>query len=74
MAEAGVAEAATVVALPAADDRCGIPVRGRALGADRAAVGGAAVTLISLGGKQLVRSVARGDGSYGGDGAGGGVF
>ncbi|MER5575053.1 MFS transporter [Streptomyces massasporeus] len=63
-AEAGVAEAAAVVAVPAAADRGGIPVRGRVLGADRAAVGGAAVTLISLGGKQLGRSVARGDGSY----------
>ncbi|MGW7509632.1 MFS transporter [Streptomyces massasporeus] len=66
-AEAGVAEAAAVVAVPAAADRGGIPVRGRVLGADRAAVGGAAVTLISLGGKQLGRSVARGDGSYGVD-------
>jgi MFS family permease len=45
--------------------RVGIPVQGRVLGAERAPVGGAAVTLISLGGKQLGRSVSRGDGSYG---------
>ncbi|MFJ4283714.1 MFS transporter [Streptomyces massasporeus] len=63
--EATEAEAAAVVAVPVATDRGGIPVRGRVLGADRTAVGGAAVTLISLGGKQLGRSVTRGDGSYG---------
>ncbi|MEU6916773.1 MFS transporter [Streptomyces olindensis] len=45
----------------------GIPVQGRVLGAERVPVGGAAVTLISLGGKQLGRSVARADGSYGVD-------
>ncbi|MGW0993391.1 MFS transporter [Streptomyces sp. NPDC002523] len=42
----------------------GIPVRGRVSGADGAAVGRAAVTLISLGGRQLGRSVADTDGSY----------
>ncbi|CAM5511531.1 Putative multidrug resistance protein MdtD [Streptomyces afghaniensis] len=42
----------------------GIPVRGRVLGAERAPVAGAAVTLISLGGKQLGRAVSRDDGSY----------
>jgi MFS family permease len=47
--------------------RVGIPVQGRVLGAERAPVGGAAVTLISLGGKQLGRSVSRGDGAYGVD-------
>ncbi|MFF5977882.1 MFS transporter [Streptomyces olindensis] len=45
----------------------GIAVQGRVLGAERVPVGGAAVTLISLGGKQLGRSVARADGSYGVD-------
>ncbi|MEU4484012.1 MFS transporter [Streptomyces purpurascens] len=45
----------------------GVPVQGRVLGAERVPVGGAAVTLISLGGKQLGRSVSRGDGSYGVD-------
>ncbi|MFD5909479.1 MFS transporter [Streptomyces massasporeus] len=74
VAEAGVAEAAAVVAVPVGGDQGGIPVRGRVLGADRAAVGGAAVTLISLGGKQLGRSVARGDGSYGVDAPGAGTY
>ncbi|MGX1560169.1 MFS transporter [Streptomyces sp. NPDC055506] len=52
----------------------GIPVRGRVLGAERVPVGGAAVTLISLGGKQLGRSVSRGDGSYGVDAPGAGSY
>ncbi|MBA2945474.1 MFS transporter [Streptomyces himalayensis] len=43
----------------------GIPVRGFVRGAESAPVAGAAVTLISLGGRQLGRSVAHGDGSYG---------
>ncbi|MFF7766657.1 MFS transporter [Streptomyces massasporeus] len=73
-AEAGVAEAAAVIGVPAAADGGGIPVRGRVLGADRASVGGAAVTLISLGGKQLGRSVSRGDGSYGVDAPGAGSY
>ncbi|GGS87849.1 MFS transporter [Streptomyces violaceus] len=47
--------------------RAGIPVQGRVLDAERVPVGGAAVTLISLGGKQIGRSVSRGDGSYGVD-------
>jgi hypothetical protein len=42
-----------------------IAVTGRVLGADRAPVAAAAVTLISLGGRQLSRSVSRSDGSYG---------
>ncbi|MGW1029250.1 MFS transporter [Streptomyces sp. NPDC002577] len=43
----------------------GIPVRGFVRGAESVPVAGAAVTLISLGGRQLGRSVAHGDGSYG---------
>ncbi|MFI8894846.1 MFS transporter [Streptomyces paradoxus] len=54
--------------------RAGIAVQGRVLGADRAAVGGAAVTLISLGGKQIGRSVSRSDGSYGVDAPGAGSY
>ncbi|MGI5427938.1 MFS transporter [Streptomyces sp. CA-179760] len=54
-------------AVGSADARAGIPVQGRVLGAERAPVGGAAVTLVSLGGRQLGRSVSRGDGSYGVD-------
>ncbi|MFB6843768.1 MFS transporter [Streptomyces sp. NPDC056373] len=48
-----------------AADPAGVPVRGRVLRADRTAVGGAAMTLISLHGKQLGRAVSRDDGSYG---------
>ncbi|MEV6588253.1 MFS transporter [Streptomyces acidicola] len=43
----------------------GIPVNGHVLGAEKAPVGAAAVTLISLEGRQLSRSVTRDDGSYG---------
>ncbi|MFD5447073.1 MFS transporter [Streptomyces sp. NPDC003470] len=42
----------------------GIPVRGFVRGAESAPVGQAAVTLISLAGRQLGRSVAQADGSY----------
>ncbi|MCD9876191.1 MFS transporter [Streptomyces guryensis] len=42
----------------------GIPVSGHVLGAERVPVAGAAVTLISLGGKQLSWSVSEGDGAY----------
>ncbi|MGW2717887.1 MFS transporter [Streptomyces sp. NPDC001492] len=45
----------------------GIPVSGHVLGAEHIPVAGAAVTLISLGGKQLSRSVSGADGSYGVD-------
>ncbi|MGW1745950.1 MFS transporter [Streptomyces sp. NPDC002092] len=45
----------------------GIPVSGHVLGAERVPVAGAPVTLISLGGKQLSRSVSGADGSYGVD-------
>ncbi|GGW67704.1 MFS transporter [Streptomyces galilaeus] len=43
----------------------GIPVRGHVRGAESAPVPQAAVTLISLAGRQLGRSVAQADGSYG---------
>ncbi|MFF4506370.1 MFS transporter [Streptomyces sp. NPDC001401] len=59
---ASVATAEPDGASGSADD--GIPVSGHVLGAERIPVAGAAVTLISLGGKQLSRSVSRGDGSY----------
>ncbi|MFJ3618898.1 MFS transporter [Streptomyces iakyrus] len=76
---APVVAAAPVVGAPAeaaatTAERAGTAVRGRVLGADRAAVGGAAVTLISLGGKQLGRSVSRSDGSYGVDAPGPGSY
>ncbi|GAA3051643.1 MFS transporter [Streptomyces glomeratus] len=52
----------------------GIPVRGFVRGAESAPVPHAAVTLISLGGRQLGRSVAAADGSYGVDAPGTGSY
>ncbi|GGL98730.1 MFS transporter [Streptomyces fumigatiscleroticus] len=52
----------------------GIPVRGFVRGAESAPVPQAAVTLISLAGRQLGRSVAQGDGSYGVDAPGAGSY
>ncbi|MFF4798047.1 MFS transporter [Streptomyces sp. NPDC001351] len=48
-------------------DGGGIPVSGHVLAAERVPVAGAAVTLISLGGTQLSRSVSDAAGSYGVD-------
>ncbi|MET8568084.1 MFS transporter [Streptomyces sp. NPDC004783] len=52
----------------------GIPVRGFVRGAESAPVGQAAVTLISLAGRQLGRSVAQSDGSYAVDAPGAGSY
>ncbi|WP_411149751.1 MFS transporter [Streptomyces sp. A30] len=52
----------------------GVTVSGHILGAERVPVAAAAVTLISLGGKQLGRSVSRSDGSYGVDAPGAGSY
>jgi EmrB/QacA subfamily drug resistance transporter len=52
----------------------GIPVRGFVRGAESAPVPQAAVTLISLGGRQLGRSVAQADGSYAVDAPGAGSY
>ncbi|MGW2278273.1 MFS transporter [Streptomyces sp. NPDC001770] len=52
----------------------GTPVRGVVRGADNAPVARAAVTLISLGGRQLGRSVAQEDGSYVLDAPGNGSY
>lgn len=52
----------------------GIPVRGVVRGADGVPVPRAAVTLISLGGRQLGRSVARADGGYAVDAPGAGSY
>ncbi|MFD1830909.1 MFS transporter [Streptomyces desertarenae] len=52
----------------------GIPVRGRVRGAEDAPVPRAAVTLISLTGRRLGRSVARGDGGYALDAPGAGTY
>ncbi|GAA2293100.1 MFS transporter [Streptomyces atrovirens] len=52
----------------------GIPVRGAVRGADGVPVPRAAVTLISLGGRQLGRSVAQADGAYAVDAPGAGSY
>ncbi|MGF1242397.1 carboxypeptidase-like regulatory domain-containing protein, partial [Streptomyces sp. 2-6] len=52
----------------------GIPVRGFVRGAESAAVPRAAVTLISLAGRQLGRSVAQADGAYTIDAPGAGSY
>jgi EmrB/QacA subfamily drug resistance transporter len=52
----------------------GIPVRGHVRGAESAPVPQAAVTLISLAGRQLGRSVAQADGSYAVDAPGVGSY
>jgi uncharacterized protein YfaS (alpha-2-macroglobulin family) len=58
----------TASALGSAPDRSsgvqGIAVRGLVRGSEGTSVPGAAVTLISLGGRQLARSVAQADGAY----------
>ncbi|CAM5648838.1 hypothetical protein SALBM217S_10157 [Streptomyces griseoloalbus] len=62
---AGAASAAVATAArPEESGSAGIPVRGFVRGADSTPVPHAAVTLISLGGRQLGRSVAQDDGSY----------
>ncbi|MFH9038585.1 MFS transporter [Streptomyces sp. NPDC017966] len=59
---------------PGAPASGGIPVRGVVRGADSAPVPQAAVTLISLGGRQLGRSVAQADGAYAVDAPGSGSY
>ncbi|MEV1025452.1 MFS transporter [Streptomyces sp. NPDC050264] len=59
---------------PAQSPGSGVPVRGFVRGAESAPVPRAAVTLISLGGRQLGRAVAQGDGSYGVDAPGAGSY
>lgn len=56
--------AVATAARPGESASAGIPVRGFVRGADSTPVPRAAVTLISLGGRQLGRSVAQDDGSY----------
>ncbi|MBQ1091733.1 MFS transporter [Streptomyces sp. B93] len=70
---APVAPVVTEAAAPVAA-ATGIPVRGRVRGAEDAPVPGAAVTLISLSGRQLGRSVAQADGSYTVDAPGTGSY
>ncbi|MEU6661745.1 MFS transporter [Streptomyces sp. NPDC046821] len=60
--------------VPAATTGGGTPVRGFVRGAESAPVPQAAVTLISLGGRQLGRAVAQSDGGYGLDAPGAGSY
>ncbi|WP_189317594.1 MFS transporter, partial [Streptomyces brasiliensis] len=59
---------------PAAGAGGGVPVRGFVRGAESAPVPQAAVTLISLGGRQLGRSVSQADGAYAVDAPGAGSY
>ncbi|MER5257768.1 MULTISPECIES: DHA2 family efflux MFS transporter permease subunit [unclassified Streptomyces] len=70
---AAVASSATGDALPQTTGG-GTPVHGFVRGAESAPVPRAAVTLISLGGRQLGRAVAQGDGSYAVDAPGAGSY
>ncbi|MFJ3772430.1 MFS transporter [Streptomyces sp. NPDC090075] len=63
---------AHAVLLPGTGD--GIPVHGRVRGADGTGVGRAAVTLISLGGRQLGRAVADTEGRYAVEAPGEGTY
>ncbi|MFI1767013.1 MFS transporter [Streptomyces sp. NPDC020800] len=54
--------------------RAGTPVRGRVRGADGIGVGRAAVTLVSLGGRQLGRAIADDDGRYAVEAPGEGTY
>ncbi|HLL34898.1 MAG TPA: MFS transporter [Streptomyces sp.] len=65
---------AATVATPAGTSGDGIPVRGQVRGAEGAPAPQAAVTLISLSGRQLGRSVAQADGSYALDAPGAGSY
>ncbi|MBX7552836.1 MFS transporter [Streptomyces sp. tea 10] len=73
---AAAAPVATAVALaePGSGGSGGTPVHGFVRGAESAPVPQAAVTLISLTGRQLGRAVAQGDGSYSVDAPGTGSY
>ncbi|GHH95292.1 MFS transporter [Streptomyces capillispiralis] len=66
--------AVATVAPPEGSAAGGVPVRGFVRGADSTPVPRAAVTLISLAGRQLGRSVAQSDGSYAVDAPGTGSY
>ncbi|MGC9537098.1 MFS transporter [Streptomyces sp. UG1] len=66
--------AVATVARPEESPGAGVPVRGFVRGAESAPVPQAAVTLISLAGRQLGRSVAHADGSYAIDAPGAGSY
>ncbi|MEV5850481.1 MFS transporter [Streptomyces sp. NPDC051985] len=69
-----VAVGGSVHAVALAGTGDGVPVHGRVRGADGTGVGGAAVTLISLGGRQLGRAVADTEGRYAVEAPGEGTY
>ncbi|MGW3835377.1 MFS transporter [Streptomyces microflavus] len=71
---AGVTSIDTAGAVTSYETVQGTPVQGVVRGAEGAPVARAAVTLISLGGRQLGRSVARADGGYTLDAPGSGSY
>ncbi|MET8498805.1 MFS transporter [Streptomyces microflavus] len=71
---AGVTSIDTADAATSYETVQGTPVQGVVRGAEGAPVARAAVTLISLGGRQLGRSVARADGGYALDAPGSGSY
>ncbi|MET8345440.1 MFS transporter [Streptomyces microflavus] len=71
---AGVTSIDTADAVTSYETVQGTPVQGVVRGAEGAPVARAAVTLISLGGRQLGRSVARADGGYTLDAPGSGSY
>ncbi|MGW7407977.1 MFS transporter [Streptomyces sp. NPDC054833] len=66
--------AVATVPVPRQPEQGGVPVHGFVRGAESAPVAQAAVTLISLSGRQLGRAVAQADGSYGVEAPGAGSY
>ncbi|NYV77589.1 MFS transporter, partial [Streptomyces sp. UH6] len=73
-AGAVAATTANAVAATAAPERPGLPVHGHVRNADNAPLPHAAVTLISLEGRQLGRAIAQADGAYAVDAPGVGSY
>ncbi|WP_405616098.1 MFS transporter [Streptomyces sp. NBC_00076] len=70
----GTQRLSAVATIPRPEGSAGVPVGGFVRGAEGVPVAGAAVTLISLAGRQLGRAVAQADGSYGLDAPGTGSY
>ena len=74
VSQSAAAQRMPVTASAVATVAGGVPVGGRVRGVENTPLAGAAVTLISLAGRQVGRSVARADGSYGVDAPGAGSY
>ncbi|CAM5264040.1 MFS transporter OS=Streptomyces alboniger OX=132473 GN=CP975_17060 PE=4 SV=1 [Streptomyces alboniger] len=70
----GTQRLSAVATIARPEGSAGVPVGGFVRGAEGVPVAGAAVTLISLAGRQLGRAVAQADGSYGLDAPGTGSY